>query len=456
MIKWIKFLFCFPVLFLIFCSESATQPEYNNPRNLKIADLRAALNTMELLLANSISGALEGQYPSAARRLLESRRDDGHEYLLKRLPSARQAEVDSLTESWYSACTEYESAVVSQITGLIDPQATRETRYLHHNLKSYAGTRLLYGMHDATGYGVGWSNDDYRSDVKDVCGSYPALFSWDANGIADNPDERLPVRMLLAYREGLNTLCWHQIDPEGHSFYYDQVNYPVVPAILPGGKYHQAYVNKLERIARYMKRLRGSKGESVPVIFRPFHEQNGSWFWWGRTRCTEQEYIELWRFTVTQLRDSLGVHNFIYAFSPDGNQFTTREEYWREYPGDAFVDIFGLDFYFWEGGSDAFLRFQQRLTQVVQNAQARGKLAALTEVGDELLDIPNWYTSYLLAPIKNNSLARNIIYAAVWRNAHTEHFYAPYPGHASVPDFLAFYQDPWTLFADDVGTIYAL
>lgn len=39
---------------------------------------------------------------------------------------------------------------------------------------------MLFGQHDATGYGVGWSGDDRRSDVKDVCGDYPALFSWDA------------------------------------------------------------------------------------------------------------------------------------------------------------------------------------------------------------------------------------------------------------------------------------
>jgi len=48
-------------------------------------------------------------------------------------------------------------------------------------------------------------------------------------------------------------------------------------------------------------------------------------------------------------------------------------------------------------------------------------------VGDELLDIDKWYTEYLLAPIKNNSIAKNIAYAAVWRNADTGHFYAPYP-----------------------------
>jgi hypothetical protein len=42
--------------------------------------------------------------------------------------------------------------------------------------------------------------------------------------------------------------------------------------------------------------------------------------------CTKEEFIALWRFTVTYLRDDLGVHNFIYAFSPD-NKFNTETEF---------------------------------------------------------------------------------------------------------------------------------
>ena len=449
----------FPVVICIWsCTESATvEPEYNNPKNLDIVQLLESKETMEKLLNNTNTGNSEGQYPAAARTLLEEQLNSAVIWLKDDLPESDQQEVDSRTIAWYTACTNYEAAVISAYDDLIDPHATKETRYLYVNLKKYAPEKLLYGMHDATGYGVGWSGDDNRSDVKEVCGSYPAVFSWDVHGIINDPDlSRFEYRMLLAYENGINTLCWHQIDPEGHSFYYDQVNYAVVPTILPGGKYHENYKAKLNKFAGFMKRLRGSHGESVPVIFRPYHEQNGNWFWWGRTRCTEQEYIELWRFTVTYLRDTLQVHNLIYAFSPDGNQFSTKSEYLREFPGDDYVDIFGVDFYFWEAGSETYLRFQQRLLAAVQNAQDYGKLAALTEVGDEKVDIPQWYTQYLLAPIKNNSVLKNISYAAVWRNANPDHHYAPYPGHPSVPDFVSFYEDPFTVFADNIVDVYVL
>lgn len=452
------FLIYLPLLALLSCSESSPmEPEFNNPKNLYITDLRAAVETMELLIESTSAGNGEGQYPSDARSALETKLSASKNYLLEGLPQADQNEVDSLVFAWYGACTNYEASVNSQFTDLIDPQATRETRYLYENLKKYAPQKLLFGMHDATGYGVGWEGNDDRSDVKDVCGSYPAVFSWDVMGIIDDSElSRFAYRMKLGYENGINTLCWHQIDPEGHSFYYDQVNYAVVPTILPGGKYHNSYRQKLYKFALFLKKLRGNRGESLPVIFRPYHEQNGSWFWWGRSRCTEQEYIELWQFTVNYLKDTLGVHNLIYAFSPDGHQFHSKADYFREYPGDNYVDIFGVDYYFWDGSSAMITKFQQRLVYTVENARERGKLAALTEVGDEKVDIDQWYTRCLAAPVKNNPTAKQIAYAAVWRNAHEGHHYAPYPGHPAAPDFITFYQDPFTVFADNLVNVYTL
>lgn len=449
-----------PIFLIISCSDSnPTEPEFKNPKNLYIADLRESINIMDNLLDHTVAGNTEGQYPAARRTELQNQLKDARDYMINGLPDADQDEVDSLVFAWYSACTDYEGSVISELDDLIDPLATKETKYLYENLKKYAPDKMLFGMHDATGYGVGWSGDDNRSDVKDVCGSYPAVFSWDARTIFDGSDlSRFEFRMNLAYENGINTLCWHQYDPEGLHFYYDHVNYEVVPTILPGGKYHNIYLQKLNKFALFLKQMRGSKGESIPIIFRPYHEQNGSWFWWGRTRCTEEDYIKLWQFTVTYLRDSLRVHNLIYAFSPDGQQFSSKDDYFKEYAGDDFVDIFGVDYYFWNGSNEQITKFQQRLVYTVQNAQGKGKLPALTEVGDgsEVLEIEQWYTRCFLYPVKNNPTTKLIAYAATWRNEGTGHHFAPYPGHASVPDFITFYQDPFTVFANDLVNVYML
>jgi len=54
--------------------------------------------------------------------------------------------------------------------------------------------------------------------------------------------------------------------------------------------------------------------------------------------------VSVWQFTVTYLRDSLAVHNFIFTFSPD-NKFNTEAEFLERYPGDNFVDMVGMDNY---------------------------------------------------------------------------------------------------------------
>ncbi|MBN2354817.1 T9SS type A sorting domain-containing protein, partial [candidate division KSB1 bacterium] len=172
--------------------------------------------------------------------------------------------------------------------------------------------------------------------------------------------------------------------------------------------------------------------------------------WWGAGRCTIEQYNQIWQFTQVFLRDSLNVHNLIYAISP--SDFYDREAYLRIYPGDAYVDIFGMDFYFTSQGSPG--HFAQRIRIPAQLGLERGKVAAVTEVGQENLPTANWFTANLLPPFKADSLTSRVVYAAVWRNAHTGHFFAPYPGHATVPDFIKFYQDPYTLFEQDLPDMF--
>ena len=54
-------------------------------------------------------------------------------------------------------------------------------------------------------------------------------------------------------------------------------------------------------------------GEVIPLIFRPFHEMSGSWFWWGGANCEAKDYISLWKETVELLRDKHNLHNLLYA-----------------------------------------------------------------------------------------------------------------------------------------------
>jgi mannan endo-1,4-beta-mannosidase len=151
----------------------------------------------------------------------------------------------------------------------------------------------------------------------------------------------------------------------------------------------------------------------------------------------------------------LGVHNFLYAFSPD-NKFTSETEFLERYPGDDWVDMVGMDNYgdFGRNGQYNLDAGLQKLKIVSAYAQKSRKLAAFTETGLESIPNPTWWTETLLKTLKNDSL--KLCYVLVWRNdsRSATHYYAPYPGHSSVPDFMRFYNDPFTLFERDLKRIY--
>ncbi len=345
---------------------------------------------------------------------------------------------------------------------ITDPNATKETKALYTVLLENSGKGILFGQQDATMYGINWSGEADRSDVKSVTGSHPAVYGWDLENIvksmlADKNAEAVArLRSLIrgAYdRGGINTLSWHAPNFVTGKNFYDTTS--CVPSILPNGAKHNEYKRSLSMVSEFLKSLKGSDGKIIPVIFRPFHEHTGNWFWWGRPHCSVAEYVSLWRFTVSFLRDSANVHNALYAYSPDRTG-ADMSLYMERYPGDNYVDILGSDNY-WElkDMTDTVSTglAVRGLKQICTYARSKNKIAALTETGLEKVTDSTWFTS-LLNRIKGEPGAEYISYIMVWRNANTGHFYAPYPGHASVPDFLKFYNDPLMLFGKDMKKFY--
>jgi len=347
----------------------------------------------------------------------------------------------------------------------VDLKATKETAALYRNLLMLSQKQTLFGHQHATEYGHGWSGEPDRSDVKSVVGSHPAVIGVDLMGISGQPEveieknkAHLRKNVTDTYnRGGLTTVAWHFSNPvsPGDFYWKDSVSLPAVKYIIPGGRSHEKYKEILNEVADWAKSLRGPADELIPVIFRPFHEFDGDWFWWGSTHCTPEEFKSLWRFTVSYLRDTAGVHNFIYAFSPD-NQFTSEEKYLERYPGNEWVDMLGMDNY---GDMGRYGKYDldaavKKLQIVSATAEKNGKLAAFTETGLESLVNDHWWNEVLLKVMKSKGIKMS--YVLVWRNdvSSKTHFYAPYPGHPSVADFKKFYDDPYTLFEKDLKDIY--
>lgn len=362
------------------------------------------------------------------------------------------------------ACICFSLPVSAKKSKLTDPKATTETKALFQNLMKLAESHTLFGHQHATEYGRGWSGDEDRSDVKSVCGSHPAVIGVDISGLTGRSAEaiekeksRLQKAVVDMYnRGGVTTVSWHFNNPvsEGGFYWKDDVSKPAVKHLIPGGEAHDKYKEILKTIADWAHSLKGADGTLTPVIFRPYHEFDGDWFWWGKAHCTKEEFVALWQFTVSYLRDTLGVHNFIYAFSPD-NKFNSEEEFLDRYPGNKWVDMVGMDNY-GDMGRDKYdlEKAAGKLKIISDFAMKSGKLAAFTETGLESIPNPEWWTGTLQKVMQMHPM--NLCYVLVWRNdvRSPTHYYAPVPGHASVPDFMKFYNDPYTLFLNDLKDIY--
>ena len=352
-----------------------------------------------------------------------------------------------------------------KVATLIDAKATNQTKALYRNLKELSEKHILFGHQHATEYGHGWSGEGGRSDVRSVTGSHPAVIGVDFLGLSGAPEnsiqytkKQLQQTIADTYnRGGVITVSWHFNNPvSGTNFYWnDSTASPAVKHIIPGGSHHDKYKDILKTIADLANSTKGNDGMLVPMIFRPYHEFDGDWFWWGKAHCTTDEFKTLWRFTVSYLRDSLHVHSFIYAFSPD-NRFFTEEQYLERYPGDDWVDMVGVDNYgdFGRDGKYNLEAGYKKLKIVSDYAIKANKLAAFTETGLESIPNTTWWTETLLKTLHRGDL--KLSYVLVWRNdtRSPTHYYAPFPGQVSEKDFILFYNDPYTLFEKDLKKIY--
>lgn len=339
----------------------------------------------------------------------------------------------------------------------VDKNATKETVNLYRNLKRLVRTGILFGHQDDLAYGVGWKYEPGRSDIKDVTGDYPAVYGWDLGRIEiDRPVnlDSVPFAAMQQFirdgyeRGGVITISWHLNNPlTGKSAWDPETG--TVASILPGGSKHDLYKSWLDKVADFMNGLKGSGGEMIPVIFRPYHELNGNWFWWGGSHCTPGEFKQLWVTTVSYLRDEKQLHHLLYAYNTD--RFSSREEYLAKFPGIEWVDVIGFDIYQRNSSDEKFITdIGDMLSKLEAIAREKDKIPALTEFGGNLSN-HSWWTGTLLEALEGHQIS----YILGWRNAGRKHdgqmeYYVPYKGHGTAADFVKFYEDARTLFQKDV------
>jgi len=344
------------------------------------------------------------------------------------------------------------------ISGPADKNATVETKNLLKNLKKLTSKGIMFGHQDDLLYGVGWQNEDGQSDVRKVCGDYPAVYGWelghlelgDSYSLDSVPFDAIRQHIKEVYaRGGVNTISWHFNNPLTGGTAWDNSSAEVVKSILPGGSKHDLFKTWMDRFTNFITSLKDEKGVVIPIIFRPLHEHTGSWFWWGQNQCSTTDFITLWHFMVDYLRDVKNIHNLLYCYSASDG-FNTVAEYSERYPGNNYIDMVGFDCYQNNIRQKSSLRttLNQKLSIVAGMAGENNKIAALTEVGFEAIPDTIWWTDFLWKSMGNTGIS----YVLCWRNAwnRTNHYFVPYPGQVSEKDFVDFYNLPETLFQKDI------
>ncbi|MFA6060421.1 MAG: glycosyl hydrolase [Taibaiella sp.] len=343
---------------------------------------------------------------------------------------------------------------------LVDKNAMPQTRNLYANLSKMKGDKILFGQHDDPVVGASRSRGVKGSDIYDIINDYPAIYGFDLgflelgkekNCSAESCDKIRTYIKEIYERGGIITLSWHLNNPVMPS---ENVKSKLVKntisSIFTDSLTKKRYNSWLDKVAGYISSLKSKKGISIPVLFRPFHENNGNWFWWGGINSSNEDYVKLWKYTVDYLRNVKKVHNIIYVYSTD--KFSTSEAYFKKYPGDDYVDILGFDCYDGESNYPQN-KMKGQLRSMIKilsgEAKKRKKLFALTETGFKQMPIADWWTNTLMASIKGTDIS----YVLLWGNYNLKSYWSVFKGQKSEQDFKEFSKAPEMIFQSKLSRL---
>ena len=177
----------------------------------------------------------------------------------------------------------------------------------------------------------GWSEIASGTDYFDISGDYTLVITEDVlkslqeGGLIIGGHDYTAVAV---YLENNGTA----LDPnKDYAFYKADTEFDAANATVEGTWENKVFTEDLKNTAAYLKLLRDA---DIPILWRPFHEAAGGWFWWGKDAASFKSlWIAMFNYFKTE-----GLDNLIWVWTTEGNDAD-----W--YPGDQYVDIVGRDVY---------------------------------------------------------------------------------------------------------------
>jgi mannan endo-1,4-beta-mannosidase len=258
----------------------------------------------------------------------------------------------------------------------VNPAATPEARALLAYFDSISGKATIAGQHNFPNVGARWTDMAY-----DLTAKYPGLFGGDFGfSGGEDKDSVLARPAMIAeaerqYRNGaVVTITWHEVRPTDDEpvTFKDSVQGHLTDAqwkelLTPGSPLNLRWQAQVDVVAGYLKQLQDAH---VPVLFRPYHEMNGNWFWWGG-RAGRDGSVALYRQLYDRFVNVHHLDNLLWLWNvnaPNGSNAGPIEDY---FPGAQYADLVTIDVY--SGFKPEYYTSTLAL--------AAGKPIALAEVG---------------------------------------------------------------------------
>jgi len=224
------------------------------------------------------------------------------------------------------------------------PEAQKLLGYLY----SLRGKHTLSGQHN-----YNHELNKYMEAAHSITGKYPAIWGTDfiLGGTKDYGQE-IVDEARKKYQEGfIVTLMWHAgrpVDdpPYGwkESIQAELTNEQWKELTTPGTPLNRRWQSQADKVASYLKQLRDAH---VPVLWRPYHEMNGVWFWWGDKKGKDG-YQKLWKMLFDRFVNFHGLNNLLWVWNANAPRDIPKDEafsYHHYYPGSDYVDVLATDVY---------------------------------------------------------------------------------------------------------------
>lgn len=343
----------------------------------------------------------------------------------------------------------------------IDPDASEKTRLLYQNLKQIQNSdNFMFGQefYNSFRYSSGAAHGTNTfSDSKEVTGAHPALLGSDFHYYLDKDATERGFHteaVKSAYQQGaVITFDWHLSGRGTTTYEYQEASKNLANNIvqnLNGDR--DWYFGELDKAIGIVNNDLVVDGERIPIIFRPLHEMNGGWFWWGSQATTAENYKALYKLTVDYITER--TTSVLFCWSPN---IPTNMTY---FPGNEYVDVLGLDGYEFTAAS-----LRSNIAPLVDHAKAHGKVAVIAETGNRTNggaspgdDAANYWKNTMLPAIMDdpNGKAKRIAWVLTWINSSWSFPYVPHAGSSQTAkqSFIDFKNSSNTLFLDEIPNMY--